>query len=242
MRALRIVSSVGRLARRLWQRHRWSLPLSIGSALSFAHLGSEMREGELDALDAAMQRRIGAWRGGVDAPMLALTTVGGLGVMTATTATALALLVWQRRRREARYLLTTAGGGLALNLILKAIFRRARPAAVQAYLLASPTSMSFPSGHTMGTTGVVGGLLVVLHVVGAPREVRRAATVLGVLVVGGVGLSRVYLGAHYPSDVIGGLFAAAAWVSGVTGWTYPRVLPGESAGDATPEGPPALRG
>jgi undecaprenyl-diphosphatase len=231
---------VGRLVRRLWQRHRWSLPLSIGSALSFAHLGSEMRDGELDALDAAMHRRIASWRGGVDGPMLALTAVGGLGIMTATTATGLGILVWSGRRREARYLLTTAGGGLALNLILKALFRRARPAPVQAYLLASPTSMSFPSGHTMGTTGVVGGLLVVLRVVGAPRGVRRAATVLGVLVVGGVGLSRVYLGAHYPSDVMGGLFAAAAWVSAVTGWTYPRVLPGESGGDEAPDEAPAI--
>jgi undecaprenyl-diphosphatase len=68
-----------------------------------------------------------------------------------------------------------------------------------------------------------------VSVVKVPRWVRLASILLGSAAIVGVGLSRVYLGAHYPSDVLGGFLAAAAWVSVVTGLMYPRLLPGEGA-------------
>lgn len=227
MRVSGAVYSVGVFLRRVWRRHRWSLPLSIGSAISFARLAAEMREGEMDPFDLVMQRRIDSWRGSVDELMMGFTRGGDILPMTAVTACSLAALLVLRRRREATYLLIGAGGGLLLNTLLKAIFQRARPGAALAYVLPSPSSLSFPSGHTMGTTGVVGSLLVILHVVRAPRPVQWAAIAVGGATLVGVGLSRVYFGAHYPSDVAGGVLAAAAWVSAVTGWMYPRLLPGE---------------
>ena len=122
---------------------------------------------------------------------------------------------------------------MLLNLLLKELFHRARPGADLVYLLPSLSSLSFPSGHTMGTTSVVGSLAVVLHVVKAPRVVRLASIPLGAAAIVGVGLSRVYLGAHYPSDVLGGFLAAAAWVSVITGSMYPRLLPGEGEDPST---------
>jgi membrane-associated phospholipid phosphatase len=82
--------------------------------------------------------------------------------------------------------------------------------------------------------GVFATSLVILHVVGAPRPVRLAAIVAVALVVSGVALSRVYFGVHFASDVLGGQLAAAAWVSALTGWFYPRLLPGEEATVAEP--------
>ena len=220
--------------RRLWHRHSWSLPLSIGSAICFARLASEMREGDMDSLDRAIEHAVDGWRGSADRTMLGFTEVGDILTMGLVTAVSLAALVAKGRRREGRYLFVGACGALAFNVLLKAAFQRARPGADLLYLLPTPTSLSFPSGHTMGTTGVIGCLVVVVHVLRAPPIVRWGATVAGAAVISGVGLSRIYLGAHYPSDVVGGLLAAAAWVSALTGWMYPRLLPGESAPPARP--------
>ena len=79
----------------------------------------------------------------------------------------------------------------------------------------------------MGSAGVVASLAVVVRVLRPRRVVWITCSALCALFVIGVALSRVYLGAHYPSDVLGGLLAAASWLSAVTGWVYPRLLPHE---------------
>ncbi len=229
MGAFRPVLSLTTFLRRLWQRHRWSLLLSIGSVVCFVRLANEIQEGEVDGLDKLLQGAVDAWRGSLDTMMLSCTKWGGGVPMTVVSAGAVLLLLLFRRAKEARYLALGAGGGLLLNLLLKAVFHRARPSADVVYLLSSPSSLSFPSGHAMGTTSVIGSLVVILHSLNAWRAVRWIATVLGAAVIVAVGLSRIYFGVHYPSDVLGGFLAAAAWVSAVTGFMYPRLLPGESA-------------
>ena len=231
--ASRLVHSLAAFLWRLLRRHRWSLPLSSAAALCFVRLAREMQEGELDAFDKLLQGMVNVRRGSLDTLMLACTWYGGVLPMTVLSVSILLLLLLVRRRKEARYLVFGAGGGLLLNLLLKALFHRARPGVDLLYLLPSLSSLSFPSGHTMGTTSVVGSLAVILHVVKAPRVVRLASILLGAAAIAGVGLSRVYLGAHYPSDVLGGFLAAAAWVSVTTGSMYPRLLPGEGEAPST---------
>jgi undecaprenyl-diphosphatase len=225
--ASRAARSLAVFVWRLCRRHRWSLPLTIGAVLCFVRLAREMQEGEVDVFDKLLQGMVDVWRGSLDTLMLACTRWGGVLPMTVTSAGIVLLLLLVHRAKEARYLMFGAGGGLLLNLLLKELFHRARPGADLVYLLPSLSSLSFPSGHTMGTTSVFASLVVILHVVKAPRGVRLASILLGFAAIVGVGLSRVYLGAHYPSDVLGGFLAAAAWVSVVTGLMYPRLLPGE---------------
>jgi undecaprenyl-diphosphatase len=208
------------------QRHRWSLPLSVLASISLWRLASEVQAGELAGFDAAIARGVTGWRGQIDGLMLALTTLGGWISMAVLTLAVLLALIWTQRRRAAVFMLASGAGTLVLSTLLKLIFARARPEGV-AYLIDPPSSFSFPSGHAMGSMGVLASVVVVLHVSGAPRGVRLASIVVAALVAFGVGLSRVYLGVHYPSDVLGGELAAAAWVSAITGWFFPGLLPGE---------------
>lgn len=203
------------------------MPLSLASAVFFVRLGVEVNEHELDSFDIAIQKWVDSFRGSLDRSMVLLTRGGGFLPMTALTAGILGVLVIQKRPREARHLLVSSAGCLLLNVLLKLVFHRARPSAELPYLLPRPTSLSFPSGHTMGSAGVIGSLIVIVRVLRPPRRVWISSAVVGGGVIVGVAASRVYLGAHYPSDVLGGLLAAASWLSAVTGWVYPRLLPHE---------------
>jgi undecaprenyl-diphosphatase len=224
-------------ARRIWQRHRWSVPLSLVSAMFFARLGWELSENELDVFDAGAQKLVDGWRGSWDGSMVFLTTAGDIVPMTLLASAVLVLLVAARKNRESRFFLSSALGCLMLNVLLKLLFHRARPHAEPAYLIPRPSSMSFPSGHTMGSAGVLGSLAVVVRVLRPRRVVWMSVVALCAPAILGVALSRVYLGAHYPSDVLGGLFAAASWISAVTGWAYPRLLPHERTTPGAPDSP-----
>ena len=222
-----LVGAAKDAVRLLWQRHRWSVPLSLVSATFFVRLASEVNEHELDRFDRGIQRLVDGWRGSFDALMVFMTDAGSVLPMIVFTSAVLAVLASSRRKREAHHLLSSALGCVLINVLLKLLFHRARPDAEPPYLLPRPSSLSFPSGHTMANAGVVGSLVVIILGARPPHLVSVAAALIGMLWVGGVALSRVYLGAHYPSDVLGGLLAAAAWLSVVTGWLYPRLLPHE---------------
>jgi undecaprenyl-diphosphatase len=217
------------LARTLWRfvrRHRWSLPLGIGSLLSFIELAEEMREGETAAFDATVAATVTAWRGSLDGLMMALTTSGDFKWMSAACAAAVTALFLARQRRAALFVATCGVFGGLLSTGLKLAFARARPDAA-GYLVDLPSSFSFPSGHAMGTACVVGSFAVVAFAkLRAPW--RWAVIVLALLHIVGVGLSRIYLGVHFASDVLGGQLASAALVAATTGWFFPRLLPGEA--------------
>jgi membrane-associated phospholipid phosphatase len=215
-------------------RHRWSLPLTAASSVSLAELADEMRDGDLDVVDATIAAVVHGWRGNMDGLMLALTRAGGgLGMAIVSVVVVLALLV-AGRRRAALFMGSAALGTLLLITGLKLLFHRARPLDVT-YLIQAPSSFSFPSGHAFGSVGVMASLVVVLYAVGVPKLVSRLATLVVALFVLGVALSRVYFGVHYPSDVLGGALGAAAWVSAWTGWFYPHLVPGERALEPAPE-------
>jgi membrane-associated phospholipid phosphatase len=214
-------------AHRIWQRHRWSVPLSLVSAMFFARLGWELHEHELDVFDGGVQKLVDGYRGSCDGLMVFLTSAGDFYPMALLVCVVLILLVSAGKTRETRFLLWSAVGCLALNVLLKLLFHRVRPHAEPAYLLPRPSSLSFPSGHTMGSAGVLGSLAVIVRALRPPRALWLSVAVLCMSIILGVAMSRVYLGAHYPSDVLGGLFAAGSWISAVTGWIYPRLLPHE---------------
>jgi undecaprenyl-diphosphatase len=139
------------------------------------------------------------------------TGLGGVGVLGLVALAALGYLWLRRRRRAALYVLLAIGGGLLGSLALKAGFHRPRPDLISHGSLV--TTASFPSGHSMLSAIVyltAGAMLALVHERRAERiYLIGCALVVTIL----VGLSRVYLGVHWPTDVLAGWAGGAAWAA-----------------------------
>jgi membrane-associated phospholipid phosphatase len=152
-----------------------------------------------------------------DATMLFFTSVGAPLPMIAFVALALLALLLRGRRGDARFFALAVGGAAGLNVVAKLLFQRARPALWPS--LVTETDYSFPSGHAMGSLAVVAALVFLTW----RTRGRWPILALGALFVAVVGLSRVYLGVHYPSDILAGWCASLAWLVGV--WLLLRAAP-----------------
>jgi undecaprenyl-diphosphatase len=127
------------------------------------------------------------------------------------------LLAWRlvksgRSHAAGLLVLATAGGEL-LDVLLKLVFQRARPAVF--FGLPVPGTYSFPSGHSMVSACVFGVAAAILTARMASPAGRAAVWVVALALTFAVGVSRIYLGVHYPSDVLAGFAAAVIWVVAV---------------------------
>lgn len=123
-------------------------------------------------------------------------------------------------RRELIFYLGAIGASALLNLLLKTIFHRARP---DINRIIEASGFSFPSGHSMSAFTLYGITIYFLWKHLKSRWMRVAVIVIGTLLIIMIGTSRIYLGVHYPSDVIGGYLVSAAWLSVSIG-LYERFL------------------
>jgi membrane-associated phospholipid phosphatase len=130
-----------------------------------------------------------------------------------TTAVALVFFL-RRRRSECFGLILAAGGGSLVNRILKILIARPRPTADLVGFAYRSDELSFPSGHVMFYVCFFGFLFFAAYAL-LPRgtNVRRAALALSALPVLLIGLSRVYLRAHWPSDTLGAYVLGGLWLA-----------------------------
>jgi undecaprenyl-diphosphatase len=128
-------------------------------------------------------------------------------------AAAAVFLVRGWRRGALLVLVTLAGGGV-LDLGLKVLFARARPETFFDYYPA-PTSFSFPSGHALTATCFFGGIAVLVSHRMESRMGQILVWLVAIALILLVGISRIYLGVHYPTDVIGGFAVGIIWVTAV---------------------------
>jgi undecaprenyl-diphosphatase len=145
-----------------------------------------------------------------------ITLLGSTLVLSAVIAAAALLLALRRRWRLTAYLVVTGAGALILDPILKVLVGRLRP--VVAHPVAHAPGDSFPSGHSLGSIVCYGALFLVF----APAASRRWRTWFAVLIaviVAAVGISRILLGVHYISDVVGGWAIGVAWL-GLTSFAF----------------------
>src|SRR5919107_6129168 len=190
--------------------------LAVGLAFSafvvwaFLELTDEVLEGESRAFDRAVLLWIhDTFPGWLDGPMRLVTALGYYYVVLPLLA--LVALVFYRRGwwLSAVLLVVSTGGSIVLTTVLKGVFQRTRPELFDSGYQAS--FYSFPSGHATVAVGFYGMLTLVLAYRMGGRA-RWVVAVSGILVVLLIGFSRLYLGVHYPTDVVAGYLAALLWL------------------------------
>ena len=208
----------GEIARRLEGRLTLAAAvwLAIGLATStfvvwaFAELADEVVEGESRRIDRAALLWIHAHSPGwLEGPMRLVTALGYYQVVLPLLAAAVLAFYVKGWRLSATLLVVSTAGGSLLTAVLKAVFGRARPELFDSGYTAS--FYSFPSGHATVAVGFYGALTLILAY-RLSGIARWAVAVCGVLLVLLIGFSRLYLGVHYPTDVLAGYLAAPLWV------------------------------
>ncbi|QDU46373.1 phosphatidylglycerophosphatase B [Symmachiella dynata] len=183
----------------------------------FVELAEEVREGETKQVDRAILLSLRnpsdlsdpwgpQW---VEELVRDITALGGIGVLTLITLAVVGYLLLQRNNSAALLVLVAVVGGLVVSYLLKWQFARPRPDLVPhgSHVLTA----SFPSGHAMmaATTYLtLGALLARVH---TGRRLKAYFLLLAALLSISVGISRVYLGVHWPSDVLAGWTLGACW-------------------------------
>jgi membrane-associated phospholipid phosphatase len=189
-----------------------SLAVAVLSLLLFTWLGHEMLEGDTLRFDDSIR----FWVHEFASPGMtrAMTLVSSLGsrVLIAQLAVVMIIFAWLRWRRAAIWLAITMAGALLLEVALKWAYHRPRP---EAFFGSLPNSYSFPSGHALTSFCFYGVLAGLLSARIKSLPLRIAMWTLAVLLIVSIGLSRIYLGVHYPSDVLAGYLAATLWVTGI---------------------------
>jgi membrane-associated phospholipid phosphatase len=167
--------------------------------------------GAIVHLDGAVASWLHTHTTGLATGVLSMVTqLGGAEVLLAVTLVASLALVLRRRVAHAALMVAALAGGEALNWALKAAFERPRPEFAEP--LATAAGFSFPSGHAMVSLTVYGALAFVIARGVESWRIRLLVLVSAVALVLAIGFSRVYLGVHYPSDVLAGYSAGLVWL------------------------------
>jgi undecaprenyl-diphosphatase len=148
------------------------------------------------------------------------TALGGVAVLVLMTAGVAGYLLLNGKIGTMWFVLIATMGGMGVGWLLKAVFQRPRPSAAphSSYVFTS----SFPSGHSLMSAVVYLTLGVLLARSVAQRRLKFYFLLLAVLLTGLVGASRVYLGVHYPTDVLAGWTAGLVWAT--LCWLVARLL------------------
>lgn len=204
------------------------LLLSSGGVWAFFEVADEVVEGESHAMD---ERIVLALRNPDDPSdpvgprwfeelMRDFTALGGVGIVTLLGVAVTAFLLMLGQRRQAAWLAIALTGGIIFSLALKSFFDRPRPELVPHG--SHVYTRSFPSGHSMMAATVYLTLGAVLAEMVRKRRLKAYLIAVAALVTIAVGVSRVYLGVHWPTDVLAGWALGAAWAMGC--WIVARLL------------------
>lgn len=184
----------------------------VALPLFFFWLAEEVFEGDLRSFDASIRNFVHS----LATPQLTLVArlfsfLGSPLFLTILGICVVCFLFAKNRRVLAALFAVTMAGEILMSAVLKAWFVRVRPDPFFGYAL--PASYSFPSGHAFGSFCFY-GILAWLAIRAEPSRLSTKAAVVTftLLLIFSIGLSRIYLGVHYPSDVLAGFAAGLAWI------------------------------
>ena len=173
----------------------------------FVELADEVIERETIMIDEAILRGINTYESpALDNFVIGATDLGYVWWVGFMTIVLLLTCVKYKHYVSALIALTGVAGSALINLVLKAIFQRDRPELWER--LVTENSFSFPSGHAMASASLAAVIVVLLW----PTKWRWVAVAGGLLYMIFIGFTRIYLGVHYPTDVVAGWLVAIAWV------------------------------
>jgi undecaprenyl-diphosphatase len=187
------------------------LAAAIAAAI-FAGLAAIVLGGVTQGADEAVLQWFSTHRSdALDKVMLEITTLGD-GVVIFMMVAVTSVFLWLTGHRWSVYILVLGVvGGKLLNNLLKAAFDRSRPSIVEMVDMVS--SPSFPSGHAMGAFIAYGSIAYLVGRLEPTRQLRAATWFVAATLILLIGGSRMYLGVHYPSDIIAGFLAGFAWLA-----------------------------
>ncbi len=187
-----------------------SLAIAILAILLFAWLADNVVAQHTFAFDASVRRAVHAYATPQITRLMFAVSFMGRGGLIAIALLAFLLFYRLRWRRAAIWLAVTLAGALVLEVTLKTAFHRPRPVP---FFGPAPLTYSFPSGHALFSFcfyGVLAGLLAGRV---RPLPARILIWLIAAFMVVAIGLSRIYIGVHTPSDVIAGYLAGTIWVA-----------------------------
>lgn len=184
--------------------------VAVAGTLGFAALGEVVRRGVTQRFDVAVLTWLGTKHApGVTTFMNEISPLGTGAVVLMVVGVTAGFLWHTQHKHSARLLLAATVGSIILNNVLKLYFNRPRPSVFEWQTHAA--SMSFPSGHAMSATVVYGTIAYLLARLQQRRWARALTLSLAVFIILLISLTRLYLGVHYPSDVIAGIIIGLAW-------------------------------
>lgn len=214
---MRLPEPIAKLTQRVEALTMVVILLAAGALWAFVALAAEMTEGDLHAFDEAIlmalrtpgdpTNPIGGTQ--VETAMRDLTALGGITVLTLLTLSVLAFLLLRGKRSSALFLAIAVLGGQLLSHGFKTLFSRPRPDLVPHGV--EVVTASFPSGHSMMAAVTYLTLAVMLARMDSRIRIRAFFVAVAATLAILVGVSRVYLGVHWPSDVLAGWTLGAAW-------------------------------
>ncbi|HEV8403617.1 MAG TPA: phosphatase PAP2 family protein [Candidatus Limnocylindrales bacterium] len=183
--------------------------MALVAMLVFAILADQIYNQEAFVLDAVANPFLHSISSpAMDLLMNGITTLGSVPFVAALFVGSVIFFLYRGYRSEALFLTAAIGGAVLLNSLMKVFVHRPRPALPWAHVL---PDYSFPSGHSMNSLVFYLSVALIIRAVYGPRA-GSIAVPLALLIALAVGLSRIYLGYHYLSDVVGGFAAGLGWL------------------------------